>query len=83
MLIMCTIMVIDFLIMQVVTLLALPAEWMMITMIISVVLILFGTVLLAVKVGQGGSRLKFADQPDGVNKPIRDDDSFGKQGYLF
>ncbi|MBC8931734.1 Clp protease ClpA, partial [Escherichia coli] len=63
--------------------LALPAEWMMVTMIISVVLILFGTVLLAVKVGQGGSRLKFADQPDGVNKPIRDDDSFWKAGVIY
>ncbi|EAD5565979.1 DUF1648 domain-containing protein [Listeria monocytogenes] len=83
MLIMCTIMVIDFLIMQVVMLLALPVEWIMITMIISVVLILFGTVLLAVKVGQGGSRLKFADQPDGVNKPIRDDDSFWKAGVIY
>ncbi|MBC2334347.1 DUF1648 domain-containing protein [Listeria welshimeri] len=83
MLIMCTIMVIDFLVMQVVILLALSAEIMMITMIISVVLILLGTVLLAVKVGQGGSRLKFANEPDGVNKPIRDDDVFWKAGVIY
>ncbi|MBC2248997.1 DUF1648 domain-containing protein [Listeria sp. FSL L7-0123] len=83
MLIMCTIMVIDFLVIQVVMLLSLPAEWMITATIIMVVLILFGTVLLAVKVGQGGSRLKFADQPDGVNKPIRDDDAFWKAGVIY
>ncbi|MBC1351566.1 DUF1648 domain-containing protein [Listeria innocua] len=83
MLIMCVIMVIDFLVMQVVILLSLSPEIMMITMSISIILILLGTVLLAVKVGQGGSRLKFANEPDNVNKPIRDDDAFWKAGVIY
>ncbi|MBC1727802.1 DUF1648 domain-containing protein [Listeria seeligeri] len=83
MLIMCTILVIDFLVTQVVILLALPIEIMTVTMLGSVVIIIFGLVLLSVKVGQGGSRLKFSDEPDGANKPIRDDDAFWKAGIFY
>lgn len=83
MLIMCTILIIDFLVIQLVFLLSLPIEMMITTMIISLIVIILGVILLAVKVGQGGSRLKFSTEPDGVNKPIRDDDSFWKAGVFY
>ncbi|MGC9248309.1 DUF1648 domain-containing protein [Listeria ivanovii] len=83
MLIMCTILMIDFLVMQAVILLALPGELIMITMIISIALIMLGVVLLAIKVGQGGSRLKFSSEPDGVSKAIRDDEAFWKAGIFY